>query len=74
MWAYQLHTTTALADCCSLIPVDIHLSTTFQGSTGRTTSTDAERYAVPHSPGRARRFGPYPLMVVVADGGRSSRG
>jgi hypothetical protein len=60
MRVYQLYTTTALADCCSLISVDIHLSTTFQVRTGRDTSTGAERYAVPHSPGRARRFGPYP--------------
>ncbi len=62
MRAYQLHTTTALADCCSLIPVDIHSSTIFQVRTGRATSMKsigAERYAVPHSPGRARRFGPY---------------
>ncbi|HVB21229.1 MAG TPA: hypothetical protein VNG51_04715 [Ktedonobacteraceae bacterium] len=59
MRAYQLHTTTALADCCSLIPVSIRFRTTFQMDTGRATSTGAERYAVPHSPGRARRFCPY---------------
>jgi len=59
MRAYQQHTTTALADCCSLIPVSIRPHTTFQVDSGRATSTGAERYAVSHSPGRARRFSPY---------------
>ncbi|MHB8599212.1 MAG: hypothetical protein ACYDER_20675 [Ktedonobacteraceae bacterium] len=60
MRAYQLHTTTALADCCSLISVGKRLRTASQGCTGQVTGTGAERYAVPHSPGRARRFCPYP--------------
>ncbi|MEO8973886.1 MAG: hypothetical protein ABI406_20050 [Ktedonobacteraceae bacterium] len=64
MRAYQLHTTTALAGCCSLLPVSKRLHAASQGRTGGQATSmeniDAERYAVPHSPGRARRFCPYP--------------
>ena len=59
MRAYQQHATTALADCCTLIPVGIPAPTTLQVGTGQATGTGAERFAVPHSPGRARRFSPY---------------
>ena len=59
MQAYQLHATTALADCCHLIPVGRSLRTASQAGTGQ--AAGADRYAVPHSPGRARRSYPYPL-------------
>jgi hypothetical protein len=59
MRAYQQETTAASADCCSLMPVGRRLRTVLQGRTGQ--ATGAERYAVPHSPGRARRSYPYPL-------------
>jgi hypothetical protein len=63
MRAYQQDTTIASADCCSLMPVGRSLRTVLQGRTGQATeqATGAERYAVPHSPGRARRSYPYPL-------------
>lgn len=69
MQAYQQDTTTASVDCCSLMPVGRSLRTTPQGRTGQATgqATGAERYAVPHSPGRARRSCPYP------SGGRRGR-
>jgi hypothetical protein len=65
MRAYQQDTTTASADRCSLMPVGRSLRTVLQlqGHTGQATgqATGAERYAVPHSPGCARRSYPYPL-------------